>query len=330
MRDAVIECVPNFAAGRDEEAVRAIIAAMRLPGVYLLGVAQSTAQDRTLVTLAGDPTAVCEAVTRAAGVATARIDLTRNDLTHNDQTRPGTKQGPSHPLHPVHPVHPLHPVHPRIGATDVIPIVPIRDISLSECAGLAREIANSLWSRYSLPSYLYAAAASRPDRVSLEAVREGQFEGLREAVLRDSGRRPDVGGPGLHPSAGAVAVGARRVLIEYRLSLVRGDIRIARSIVRDLRGAASSVRAAAVLADGEPQLWLQIAEFQQMSVGAVYAQISMLAAKHKAEIGAGEIIGLLPEAAYEPGSAWVAQLRGFAPDAHILERRLVHPMDWPA
>ena len=317
MRDAVIECVPNFAAGRDDETVKAILAAMRLPGVFLLGVAPSKVQDRTLVTLAGEPTAVCEAVIRGAGVATARIDLTRNDLTHLDQTRPGAKQGPSHPL------------HPRIGATDVIPIVPIRDISLSECAGLAREVANSLWSRYSLPSYLYAAAASRPDRVSLEAIREGQFEGLREAVLRDAGRRPDVGGPGLHPSAGAVAVGARRVLIEYRLSLVRGDMRIARSIVRELRGAASSVRATAVLADGEPQLWLQIAEFQQMSVGAVYAQIGLLAAKHKAEVGAGEIIGLLPEAAYEPGSAWVAQLRGFAPDTHILERRLVHPLDWP-
>jgi glutamate formiminotransferase len=106
-------------------------------------------------------------------------------------------------------------------------------------------------------------------------------------------------------------------------------MRIARSIVRELRGAASSVRATAVLADGEPQLWLQIAEFQQMSVGAVCAQIGLLAAKHKAEVGAGEIIGLLPEAAYEPGSAWVAQLRGFAPDTHILERRLVHPLDWP-
>jgi glutamate formiminotransferase len=316
MRDAVIECVPNFAAGRDDEIVKAIIAAMRLPGVYLLGVAQSTAQDRTLITVAGEPTAVCEAVVRAAGVAAARIDLTRND-----QTRNAARQGASHPSHAT---------HPRIGATDVIPIVPIREISLSECAGLAREVANSLWSRYSLPSYLYAAAASRPDRASLEAVREGQFEGLREAVLRDAGRRPDVGGPGLHPSAGAVAVGARRVLIEYRLSLARGDMRIARSIVRELRGAASSVRASAVLADGEPQLWLQITEFPQMSVGAVHAQVGLLAAKHKAEVGAGEIIGLLPEAAYEPGSAWVEQLRDFAPDTHILERRLVDPLDWPA
>jgi glutamate formiminotransferase len=316
MRDAVIECVPNFAAGRDNEIVKAIIAAMRLPGVYLLGVAQSTAQDRTLITVAGEPTAVCEAVVRAAGVAAARIDLTRND-----QTRNAARQGASHPSHAM---------HPRIGATDVIPIVPIREISLSECAGLAREVANSLWSRYSLPSYLYAAAASRPDRASLEAVREGQFEGLREAVLRDAGRRPDVGGPGLHPSAGAVAVGARRVLIEYRLSLARGDMRIARSIVRELRGAASSVRASAVLADGEPQLWLQITEFPQMSVGAVHGQVGLLAAKHKAEVGAGEIIGLLPEAAYEPGSAWVEQLRDFAPDTHILERRLVDPLDWPA
>jgi glutamate formiminotransferase len=316
MRDAVIECVPNFAAGRDDEIVKAIIAAMRLPGVYLLGVAQSTAQDRTLITVAGEPTAVCEAVVRAAGVAAARIDLTRND-----QTRNAARQGASHPSHAT---------HPRIGATDVIPIVPIREISLSECAGLAREVANSLWSRYSLPSYLYAAAASRPDRASLEAVREGQFEGLREAVLRDAGRRPDVGGPGLHPSAGAVAVGARRVLIEYRLSLARGDMRIARSIVRELRGAASSVRASAVLADGEPQLWLQITEFPQMSVGAVHGQVGLLAAKHKAEVGAGEIIGLLPEAAYEPGSAWVEQLRDFAPDTHILERRLVDPLDWPA
>ncbi len=307
MRDAVIECVPGFAAGRDADTVAAIVAAMRVPGVHLLGIARNAVQNRTLVTVAGEPTAVCEGVVRAAGVAAARIDLTRE----------GSRQGA------------LHPMPPRIGATDVIPIMPLREVSLSECAALAREVASSLWSRYSLPSYLYAAAASRPDRVSLDAVREGQFEGLREAVLRDAGKRPDVGGPGLHPSAGAVAVGARRALIEYRLSLVPGDIRIARTIVRELRGAASRVRATAVLAGGEAQVWLQIAEFQQMSVGAVYGEVCALAAKHKAGVGAGEVVGLLPEAAYEPGSAWAAELRGFVPDEHILERRLLHPLDWP-
>ncbi len=306
--DPLIECVPNFAEGRDSRAIHAIVCAMRLPGVHLLDVSTSAAQNRTVVTVAGEPTAVCEGVIRAAGVAAARIDLTR-DAARDLARQPG--------------------ICPRIGAIDVLPIVPIAGISLSECAMLAREVAEALWSRYSIPSYLYAAAASRPDRVELDEVRRGQFEGLREAVLRDLGRRPDVGGPGLHPSAGATAVGARRVLIEYRLSLGTDDLSVARALVRDLRGVASGLRALAVMVDGVAQLWLHLADYRQVSIGTAYAAVAEAAAKRGIAIGPGELIGLLPEAAYEADSAWVAGLTGFVPGDRILERRLLNPRAWP-
>src|SRR5215472_11292881 len=184
MTGPVVECVPNFSEGSDPRRVEAIVAAMRVDGVHLLDWATDPDHNRSVVTIAGQPAAVLEAAVRGAGRAAELIDLTR-------------QQG----------------VYPRIGAADVIPFVPISGIKLEQCVLLARQAGMEIWRRYGIPVYFYESAASRPDRANLEEVRRGQFEELRDAARKDAARRPDVGGPGLHPTAGACAVGARKFLV---------------------------------------------------------------------------------------------------------------------
>ena len=303
MSETVIECVPNFSEGCDRNKVCAIVDAMRVDGVSLLDWSLDNDHNRSVVTIAGPPAAVVEAAVRAAGRAAALIDLT-------------AQRG----------------VHPRIGAADVIPFVPVSGISLAQCAILARQAGFEIWSRYNIPVYFYEAAASRPDRALLEQVRQGQFEGLRELVLRDAARRPDLGGPELHPTAGASAVGARKFLIAYNLYLDRPDVTAARAIAKALRassGGLDGVKAMGVLVQGRAQVSLNITDFRITPVGRVFDALNRLAGKHGTKVVDGELIGLLPEDAFERDSEWVRLIRGFNPEERILERRLKQPLAWP-
>ena len=303
MSEAVIECVPNFSEGCDPHKVRSIVDAMRVAGVSLLDWSLDGDHNRSVVTIAGPPAAVVEAAVRAAGRAAELIDLT-------------AQRG----------------VHPRIGATDVIPFVPICGITLPQCAILARQAGLEIWNRHNIPIYFYEAAASRPDRALLEQVRQGQFEGLRELVLRDAARRPDLGGPELHPTAGASAVGARKFLIAYNLYLDRPDVTAARAIAKTLRassGGLDGVKAMGVLVQGRAQVSLNITDFRVTPVGQVFDVLNRLAGKHGTKVVDGELIGLLPEDAFERDSEWVRLIRGFNPEERILERRLKQPMEWP-
>jgi glutamate formiminotransferase len=246
---------------------------------------------------------VVEAAVRAAGTAAKLIDLT------------GQKG-----------------VHPRIGAADVIPFVPISGISLAECAALARQAGMQLWQRYGVPVYFYEAAAVRPDRVRLEDVRQGQFEGLQEAVGRDATRRPDIGGPELHRTAGASAIGARRFLIAYNVHLAEPDVAAARAIARDLRasgGGMQGVKAMGVLANGRAQVSMNITDYRVTPMRLVREMVGKLAERHGTVAADGELVGLIPEEAYEPDSDWASQISGFDPEEKVLERRLHHPLDWP-
>jgi len=303
MSETVIECVPNFSEGCNRNKVCAIVDAMRVDGVSLLDWSLDNDHNRSVVTIAGPPAAVVEAAVRAAGRAAALIDLT-------------AQRG----------------VHPRIGAADVIPFVPVSGISLAQCAILARQAGFEIWSRYNIPVYFYEAAASRPDRALLEQVRQGQFEGLRELVLRDAARRPDLGGPELHPTAGASAVGARKFLIAYNLYLDRPDVTAARAIAKALRassGGLDGVKAMGVLVRGRAQVSLNITDFRITPVGRVFDALNRLAGKHGTKVVDGELIGLLPEDAFERDSEWVRLIRGFNPEERILERRLKQPLAWP-
>jgi glutamate formiminotransferase len=304
--DAIIECVPNFSEGTDSGKVQQIVAAMKIEGVRLLDWSLDTAHNRSVVTIAGSPAAVVEAAVCSVGKAAELIDLTR-------------QAG----------------VHPRIGAADVIPFVPVSGVSLAECAMLARQAGIQIWGRYGVPVYFYGAAAARPDRVQLEDVRRGQFEGLREAVLRDTARRPDIGGPELHPTAGASAVGARSFLIAYNIYLEGpgvADVSVARAVARDIRassGGMQGVKAIGVIAKGRSQVSMNITDYRVTSMRDVHAAVERLARRYGVSAADGELIGLIPEAAYEPDSDWLRQIPGFDPADKVLERRLHAPMAWP-
>ncbi len=327
--DAILECVPNFSEGLDEAKVLRIVSAMQVDGVSLLDFSRDADHNRSVVTVAGSPAAVVEAAVRAAGAAAELIDLTRQSGAH-----------------------------PRIGAADVIPFVPVRGISLAECSMLARQAGMELWRRFGVPVYFYGAAATRPDRVQLEDVRRGQFEGLRETVSRETARRPDVGGPELHATAGASAVGSRPFLIAYNVYLgpvastggvpyeivphsstmaKRGrpsaaEISAARAIAREIRassGGMQGVKALGLVANGRAQVSMNITDFRLTPMPEVHGRLQRLVRQHGVTITEGELIGLVPEAAFDPAAAWVAEIPRFHAEQKVLERRLQAPMPWP-
>jgi glutamate formiminotransferase len=299
MNGPVVECVPNFSEGMDGRRVEAIVAAMRVDGVHLLDWTMDAVYNRSVVTIAGEPAAVVEAAVRGAGKAVELIDLTR-------------QQG----------------VHPRIGAADVIPFVPISGIKLEQCVLLARQAGLEIWRRFGVPVFFYEAAASRPDRANLDDVRSGQFEGLREAVRKESSRRPDLGGPGLHPTAGACAVGARKFLVAYNIYFDSADVAMVRAIAREIRGL-KGVKAMGLLAHGRAQLSMNITDFEVTPISQVYRAVSSLALRYKAAVVEGEVMGLIPERACERDSDWMRQLVGFEDETKVLEHRLGSPLAWP-
>jgi glutamate formiminotransferase len=315
--DAVIECVPNFSEGTDAAKVAEIVAAMKMDEVRLLDWSLDTAHNRSVVTIAGPAAAVVESAVRGVGRASQLIDLTKQNG-----------------------------VHPRIGAADVVPFVPVSNVSLAECAMLARQAGLEIWRRFGVPVYFYEAAAARPDRINLEDVRRGQFEGLRESAHKDAGRRPDVGGPEIHRTAGASAVGARRFLIAYNIYLAtpagqagggppqaaQADIAAARAVARAIRASAGGmhgVKAIGVSVNGRAQVSMNITDFRATPMRQIHAVVRELARNHGAVATEGELIGLIPQDAYEPDSDWVREIPGFDPEAKVLERRLLHPLPWP-
>ncbi|MHB8392003.1 MAG: glutamate formimidoyltransferase [Acidobacteriaceae bacterium] len=301
-KEAIIECVPNFSEGKDPAVVREIVHAMKVDGVSLLDYSLDADHNRSVVTIAGASAPVVESVLRGVGKAVQSIDLT-------------AQQG----------------VHPRIGAADVIPLAPIRGISLPECAALARQLGQEIWKRFQVPVYFYEAAALRPDRRLLEDVRNGQFEGLQKKVQQDVTRRPDVGGPSLHPTAGASAVGARQLLIACNVYLNTSNVGTARTIAREIRGSSgglAGLKAMGVLVRGRAQVSMNITDFQGTPVSAAYRAVKEAAGRLGAQPDMVELIGLVPEAAVEPGSEWMELATNFS-TARTLERRLESPLTWP-
>ncbi|MGD0647370.1 MAG: glutamate formimidoyltransferase [Acidobacteriaceae bacterium] len=305
--EAIVECVPNFSEGADRQKVEEIVRAMRVEGVHLLDYSLDADHNRSVVTIAGSPEAVVEAAVRGAGKAAELIDLTKQSGAH-----------------------------PRIGAADVIPFVPVSGVSLVQCAMLARQAGLAIWRRFGVPIYFYEAAASRPDRVNLEDVRRGQFEGLQRDSPRDTRRQPDVGGPELHATAGASAVGARKFLIAYNIYLPASGsteaVSLARSIAKEIRasgGGLFGVKAIGVMANGRAQVSMNITDFQKTPMTRLHSAVTEIAARHGVAIAEGEVIGLIPELAYEPNAEWVRQTLQFDPEDKILERRLRRPLDWP-
>jgi len=294
----VIECVPNFSEGRDLAKVDAIVEAMSgVAGAWILDRTSDADHNRSVVTLAGNPEAVAEAVIRGAGKAAELIDMTRHTG-----------------------------VHPRIGATDVIPFVPLENVSMEECVALARRVGQELWDRYRIPVYFYEAAATRPERVNLENVRKGQYEGLREDAPRDPGRSPDIGEPRPHPTAGATAVGARKLLIAYNIYLSTSDVSVARDIacaIRSSSGRLPCVKAIGVQMKtrGLAQVSINLTDFEVTPLHRVFEAVKREAELRGHAVVGSEIIGLVPLKAIELSRGHDLQLENFSPE-RVLENRL--------
>lgn len=298
MQRRLIECVPNVSEGREAEKIQAIAAALAAaPGAWLLDVHSDADHNRSVFTIAGAPEAVVEAVLAGFEKAIESIDLNRH-----------------------------RGVHPRIGAVDVVPFVPVAGVNLEDCAAIARQAGERIWRSYGVPVYFYGAAALREDRRELHVIRRGQFEGLREQALCDPARRPDIGGPGLHPTAGAVAVGARDYLIAYNVNLRGDDVEAARRIARAVResgGGFPGVRAMGVRLErrGLVQVSMNLTDFRRIPLERLYETIRREAARCGLEIAGSEIVGLIPREAYETAPAFFERCDNFHPGV-ILQNRL--------
>jgi glutamate formiminotransferase len=294
----LIECVPNFSEGRDSSKIDAIVAAIReVPGIFLLDRESDADHNRSVITIAGEPESVAEAAVRGVGKAAELIDLTR-------QTG----------------------AHPRIGATDVLPYVPIEGISLEDCVALAKNAGREIWGRYRIPVYFYEAAAERPERKNLENIRKGQFEGLREEVLRNPDRAPDIGEPKLHPTAGAIVVGARKFLIAYNINLATPNLEIAKRIAKKIRfssGGLPYVKAMGVdlRARNLAQVSINLTDFEQTPIHTVLDLVKKEAESDGVGIAGSEIVGLVPKRALELTAEFYLHLENFSP-AQVLENRV--------
>jgi glutamate formiminotransferase / formiminotetrahydrofolate cyclodeaminase len=296
----LVECVPNFSEGRDASKVDAIInALLDGPEAYLLDREMDADHNRSVVTLVGSREAVGEAALRGIGKAAELIDLNQH-------------QG----------------AHPRLGATDVVPFIPIRGVTLDDCVRIAEWVAEQAWQRFGVPTYLYEAAARKPERRNLENIRRGQFEGVRDEVRSHPDRRPDFGPeePGLHPTAGATVVGARKFLIAYNINLATPDLALAKSIAKKIRassGGFTCVKAMGVdlKARNLAQVSMNLTDFETTSIGTVFDAVAREAAVAGVGIEGSEIVGLIPRRALEAAAVHYLKVENFD-SGLILENRL--------
>jgi glutamate formiminotransferase len=284
----LIECVPNFSEGRKPETVREIARAIEsVPGAVVLNRHTDADHNRSVITFVAAPEVVVEAALRAVTKATELIDL----RTHTGE-------------------------HPRIGATDVLPFVPVSGITIDDCIALAHEAGQRIWQELSIPVFFYERAALRSDLVRLESVRGKGFEQLCEEIMTNPARAPDIGGHKVHETAGAIAVGARPFLIAFNVNLRSKEIAIARQIARTVRerdGGLPCVKALgfALLTRGLVQVSMNLTDYEKTSIARAFAAVRDAAARQSVEIAGAEIVGLLPHAALDREASYFPLLENF-------------------
>lgn len=295
MPSPLVECVPNFSEGRDAATLEALRTAItRVPGVRLLDVQADAAHNRSVYTFVAPPDAAVEAALAAMRVATQRIDLTK----HRGE-------------------------HPRMGATDVVPFVPVRDVTMEDCVALARRLGERASVELALPIYLYARAATRPERERLPDVRKGEFEGLRERIGKDRAADPDFGPARIHPTAGATAVGARPFLVAFNIYLDSADVSIAKEIAKGIRtssGGLPAVQASGFEVEAKAQVSMNLLDIDTTSPATVFAAVERAARAHGVRIMKSEVVGLIPERALLGAGAAYLNLPDPAP--HLLEAKI--------
>lgn len=285
----IVECVPNFSEGRNEQVIEAILGAVKaVPGVALLDHAPDQSHNRLVVTFAGEPAAVEEAAFRATKKAAELIDMEKH-----------------------------HGEHPRIGATDVVPFVPVRGVAMADCVEMARRLGARISEELHIPVYLYAEAATRPERRRLPDIRRGEYEGLKTAIS-EPGRQPDFGEARMHPTAGATVVGARQPLIAFNANLSTADVRVASAIAKSVRessGGLVSVQAKGVFIKerNTAQVTMNILDHERTPIHRVLELVRVEARRYGVDVVGTEIIGLLPLSALLNSAIWYLQADGFSP-----------------
>jgi glutamate formiminotransferase / formiminotetrahydrofolate cyclodeaminase len=294
----IIECVPNFSEGRDPAVIDQIVAAIQsVPGLVVMDIEMDADHHRSVITFVGEKDRVGEGALQAIGAATELIDLNRHSGAH-----------------------------PRIGATDVVPFIPVRGVTLEECVAIARQVGAEAARRFSIPIYLYEAAATRPERVQLENIRRGQFEGLRQEIESSDDRLPDFGVPRLHPTAGATIVGARKFLIAYNINLDTPDLGIAKSIAKAIRFSSGGLRFVKAMgvdlkARNQAQVSMNLTDFEQTPIHRVFETVKHEAERYGVTIAGSEIVGLVPQKALEMSAEYYLQIENFRAEL-VFENRL--------
>ncbi|MDE2490888.1 MAG: glutamate formimidoyltransferase [Elusimicrobia bacterium] len=294
----LVECVPNFSEGRDKAKVQTVVDAAKSAGATILDVETDADHNRCVLSFVGAPEACVEACFRVAKAAAELIDLN----VHKGE-------------------------HPRMGATDVIPFIPVSGVTIEECVKLAETLGERIGRELKIPVYLYDHAAKDPERRDLAKVRKGQFEGLKELIGKDPSRVPDFGPNSIHPTAGAVAVGARRQIVNFNLNLDTKDMAAGKDIAKRARasgGGLPCVRGKEIelAARGQVQISTVLTDYKTSGVKRVLDEVSRLAAEHGAKVKTTEIVGLLPREALTDFALESLNLENFDADVQILERRL--------
>lgn len=291
----LVEVIPNFSEGRRPEVVDQIVAAMQsVDGIQVLDRHSDDDHNRSVVTIVGEPEAAKRAAFAGIEAAAKLIDLN----SHSGE-------------------------HPRLGATDVVPFVPLRDISMEECVELAKSLGEQVGAQLQIPVYLYEAAATRPERTNLENIRRGEYEGLREAIGEDPERAPDFG-PRKLGSAGATVIGARAPLIAYNVYLTTEEVSIAKRIAKDVRhsgGGLRYVKALGLLVEGRAQVSMNLTDFHKTPIYRVVELIRREAERYGVSVHHSELVGLTPQQALIDAARWYLQLDELESD-QILENRL--------
>lgn len=294
----IVECVPNFSEGRNRDVVTQLASTISaIETACVLDTHIDPDHNRSVITFVAAPEKVVDAAVAAVARAVELIDMRRH-------------QG----------------VHPRLGATDVLPFVPVRNVSIAQCVELAHVAGERIASELSIPVYYYERAALRPERAPLENVRRGALEMLREQIATDPERAPDVGPLRVHETAGVIAVGARPFLIAFNVNLATHDVLIARDIARQIRARSGGLPFLKALGfelstRGLAQVSMNLVNYEETGMTKAFLAVRAAAERAGVDIASTELVGLVPEAALDRDAEYFALLENFSEDK-ILEQRL--------
>jgi len=295
----IIECVPNCSEGRNKEVIEYIADAVRkVPGVVITDYSSDESHNRSVFTIVGDPDQMAEAAFQFAKACVEKIDMTKHEGAH-----------------------------PRMGAVDVIPFTPVKDVSMDECIELSKKVAERIWTELGMPVTLYEESCTAPHRRNLAAIRKGQFEAMPEK-LKDPQWHPDYGNQEIHPTAGIVAVGARFPLVAFNINLSTSDIEIANKIAKTIRessGGMKWIKAIGVMLEDRniAQVSINMLNYTKTPMYRVFENVRFEAERYGVQIVGSEVIGVVPMDAMIDAAEYYLKVENFDKDSQIMEKHLI-------